>query len=1135
MYGVKKRIGLALASIHTGASLSVCPCFIKTAAAENVSLFIFPGGRLNALSDSENLRNPVYSLINKENLDGFVSWSSSIHYTEQREEFDLFHTRFDPVPYVTLVYKSPGHPCVAFNAYKGMKALVSHFITVHHARKIAFLRGPDFHPSALERYHGYLDALKEAGLGCGASNTGGAMRERVAGKTAPAVEKGSLISDPFNWDSGNLAAAQLFEKRGLIPGRDFDTLIGSSDMMVFDAVNYFAGQGYHIPADYHAGGFNNSGESKLLESPLTTVHMPYEELCNESFRILLKLLEKKGPDDTTGDLTLDMDIVVRESCGCGNLYMPVNVQAGMPPADLCGGNKGHEDKYLKAALGAKNREELTAALSKWIAGELKLDGADINAWVLPLIHALYVKDLKGEAGFFNLFEKALIRFFYEKRDLEALVRLAGRLFNSGLIPAEKLLHTGPAIYGTIFRIQERLSGQIQIEKENRHAALNSLKCELLGTRDRNALILSLARHLPRIGITFAAIVLYADENISTCVGSFSLKGISPLREQRFPASRLLPASLDDEVSGGSYMVQPLFIENQSLGYFVHTVPMFDGLIFEELRSAVSYALKGIALLEEVIREKKIAEQAERAKTEFLKIVENELYDPLAGLMEKIENIEREIERGQTAVDGQRAAHDQRIIDGIAEIKAFIAKREAETGSLIDLTLARINEPYLNRQLFDLEDILPGAGSFPLLLGDTLKLAECFSLIREEFSGAVSAELEYGGIAVNFSKGKTAAGRKHGMLLAERIILLHNGTFKCSDDSCAVLLPWTTLSGRDAVKRVIGPEDRILALSDPALVPANFFRLPLVCDPDQAVPGKTACIVWNDADFPDRSSTGDSAVSGGNLQVPRGNLVTISAFNRRSEFAGLPFLFYGKGFSGNSIIEAVENKMRSSRKRNILYIGLMEEKVWPDAGEEIRIHSMGKFNETVAEISPSLIVFYSLNIESLIMVRNHPITVAVPVIMIPEEIESPADVLALSKYSRLIICHRSAAESPEFAKRVKAIVSGDEMLPPHTGALVKKALLYFNQYAHSHISRWKLAEAVNVSEDYLTRIFRREMGISLWDYLNRCRIHIAAGLLQRTDESIAEIALKSGFQDQAYFCRVFKKIYGIPPGHLRKGK
>ena len=221
----QRRLGLILASIHAGSSLKVWPCFARLAARENASLFIFPGGRLNARPDSENLRNPVYSLVNPENLDGFISWSSTIRYTEPAEEFEDFHRRFDPLPFVTMAYKIPGHPCVAFDAYNGMKALVSHFIQAHGARKIAFLRGPDFHQSAVDRYQGYCDALQEAGLEAGLP----------------------LVTDPFNWDNGEAAAAQLFEGRALRPGRDFDTLIGASDLMVFQGVNYLSAQGFHMP------------------------------------------------------------------------------------------------------------------------------------------------------------------------------------------------------------------------------------------------------------------------------------------------------------------------------------------------------------------------------------------------------------------------------------------------------------------------------------------------------------------------------------------------------------------------------------------------------------------------------------------------------------------------------------------------------------------------------------------------------------------------------------------------------------------------------------------------------------------------------------------------------------------------
>jgi AraC-like DNA-binding protein len=74
--------------------------------------------------------------------------------------------------------------------------------------------------------------------------------------------------------------------------------------------------------------------------------------------------------------------------------------------------------------------------------------------------------------------------------------------------------------------------------------------------------------------------------------------------------------------------------------------------------------------------------------------------------------------------------------------------------------------------------------------------------------------------------------------------------------------------------------------------------------------------------------------------------------------------------------------------------------------------------------------------------------------------------------------------------------------------------------------------VNVSEDYLTRIFRKELGLSPWDYLNRYRIYLATILLKESTLTINEVASQTGFQDQAYFCRVFRKIKGCAPTKIR---
>ena len=100
-------------------------------------------------------------------------------------------------------------------------------------------------------------------------------------------------------------------------------------------------------------------------------------------------------------------------------------------------------------------------------------------------------------------------------------------------------------------------------------------------------------------------------------------------------------------------------------------------------------------------------------------------------------------------------------------------------------------------------------------------------------------------------------------------------------------------------------------------------------------------------------------------------------------------------------------------------------------------------------------------------------------------------------------------------------------------MVKKAIAYLNKNAARPVIRWQVAESVNISEDYLTRIFRREMGISPWDYLSRYRVQMASRLLTSTGMSVNEIAGQTGFQDQAYFCRVFKKITGMSPRRLRE--
>ena len=1084
--------------------------FVRAAAAENASLFIFPGGKLNARHDFENLRNSVYYLVNDENLDGCISWSSTVRYTQTQEEFEFFHNGFDPLPYVTLNFKSPGHPCIGFDAYNGMKNLVSHFINVHGSQKIAFLHGPDFHQSAVARFEGYCDALRDAGL---------IVTPKNASVSNP------LVTSPFNWDEGEAAASQLFEQRGLAPGKDFDTLIGSSDLMTLGAINYFAKRGFHVPGDYHAAGFNNSAESRVTESLLTTVHLPYKEMSSEAFKKLLSLMgrKKRRPD---ADELLQCEVITRESCGCAYL-------------------QGERYKTQVLDFDKKNIGE---NLVNMAAVYLKLEKEDISDFVQPLIHALLnePRDI-----FVRLFEKAVVKYFTDSREPDSLFKLFNDVKANALHLPDKIKDIESILYQSIFNVREQLAAHSRHETERWNSVLNSLKCDLLGTHDRFSLVQNLARHLPKIGINTTAIVLYSDEKTSIFVGGFSCEGINPVRDQRFPSRMLVPPSLKSLFNSGIFLIQPLFIDNRSLGYFIHNAPVDNGVIFEELRSAVSYALKGIFLLEESLQAKRIAEQAESAKTEFFKVLENGLFNPLQGVADRLDAVEK-----KAAALGVTS-----LLDDLAGLKAFVSSKETEANSIMDFTMSRIDELSLCKTVFDISALLPNIGTFPLLVGDTARLAQCFSLIRDQYrDDDYLSEMTYGGLSLTFfnksgskTKGSktviTEKAKQYSLLMAERIILMHGGAFSAERDRCSVTLPWSTLTGNELSKNPVSANDHALVISDPDSLPASFFKLPQVWDVDEAVSGKTAFIAWNAA--------------GANS----GDLIKAAGLKNKSEFTGVPFLCYGTppGAGGSidsasSLIDMIEFALKSPKKGTILFIGSQE--YWNDLSnelsahekihneqahngqinnenrnefviEKIRIDSMSAFNRTVGEISPQLILFSSLDVEGAAAVRRHPLTVMVPVMMISDRIVNSAEVTALSQYSRLIICHKAAVSSHEFKTRIHAVLSGSEILPPHTGVLVKKAILYFDQYAETHISRWKLADSVNVSEDYLTRIFHREMGLSLWDYLSRLRIFLAADLLRRTDDTIQDIAYRTGFQDHAYFCRVFKKIYGVPPGQLRK--
>lgn len=79
----------------------------------------------------------------------------------------------------------------------------------------------------------------------------------------------------------------------------------------------------------------------------------------------------------------------------------------------------------------------------------------------------------------------------------------------------------------------------------------------------------------------------------------------------------------------------------------------------------------------------------------------------------------------------------------------------------------------------------------------------------------------------------------------------------------------------------------------------------------------------------------------------------------------------------------------------------------------------------------------------------------------------------------------------------------------------------------------IAENVHLNQDYLTRIFRRETGVSVKSYVINRRMEKAKELLENSRLPITDVAYQVGYGNYTSFNRIFKKVYGVSPQGFRK--
>ncbi|MBM7839280.1 AraC-like DNA-binding protein [Alkalihalobacillus xiaoxiensis] len=95
------------------------------------------------------------------------------------------------------------------------------------------------------------------------------------------------------------------------------------------------------------------------------------------------------------------------------------------------------------------------------------------------------------------------------------------------------------------------------------------------------------------------------------------------------------------------------------------------------------------------------------------------------------------------------------------------------------------------------------------------------------------------------------------------------------------------------------------------------------------------------------------------------------------------------------------------------------------------------------------------------------------------------------------------------------------------------LAYIEEHLSEPLSLDELAKRENVTTAHLSRLFKREVGLTVFDYILTKRISLAKSKLMETGDTIEEIAYHSGFSSLPHFYRSFKRLTDMTPHSYRK--
>ncbi len=586
-----------------------------------MELAVIHGGQLQGPHSFETGRNFLYKLFNHQDFDGLIL--PNIFSFIPEDEQSRMVASLSPLPLVTIGHQVAGHPSILVDNRSGFSQLITHLIEVRKIKKFGLITGPRYHHDSIERLETFYSTLENHGI---------------------PWDKEREYEGTWGLTSGSQGARYLFNRTG----RDMEALICFNDTMAIGALQEITRQGLKCPRDILLTGFDNTYESRNTNPPLSTISFPVYQMGRLAVLELDKILKKETPAVLTDAVSrvVISRVQLRRSTGDDTMEGAVNLQR-LPL------KSPHAGAFIPGGVVE------TALVSQFLemARGLWTDTAiqDLRQNIRDMVHQLSATLERGQPDLFIHFCRDLFHtWLQEGKDLEPwnyiLENLAKNIrTKDSLINRQALKQT---ITEGLFVLQETESIALTNERIQERiftTRILDLGEELSAAFTEQQILRALQSFLPDVGIHKCLLVRMDPKKTPLTGKIFMDWGASQLdwspseatkKSEVLAHPRLLTQDFLNNVP--HYLIEPLQVRDEFIGYMAVDLPFQPGLLIKNLRFQISTSLIISELIREIQAHSQSLEDRVAQRTTDLKTAN----DKLLVEMNKREKVESELIRSR---------------------------------------------------------------------------------------------------------------------------------------------------------------------------------------------------------------------------------------------------------------------------------------------------------------------------------------------------------------------------------------------------------------------------------------------------------------------------------------------------------